>query len=133
MNQQLLVIPLGRGGRLPDPSAATTMPITGDLVYTAGFNANGIAARVGALIVVQSNTGFLFKVDPEPATATRIDTGGVLVTAGDGLEIVGRTLYVVRNQVEIVAVFTLSRDRLSADSSARSASPTRPTCRPPRP
>ena len=37
------------------------------------------------------------------------------MTAGDGLEIVGRTLYVVRNQVEIVAVFTLSRDRLSAD------------------
>ena len=115
LNPQLLVIPLERAGGLPDPSAATTMPISGDLVYQAGFNANGIAASRGALIVVQSNTGFLFRVDPDTGASTRIDTDGVLVTAGDGLEIVGRTLYVVRNQVEIVAVFTLSRDRLSAD------------------
>ena len=79
-----------------------------------GFNANGIAKSGRALIVVQSNTGFLFKVDPKTGVATRIDTGGELVPAGDGLEVVGRTLYVVRNQVEIVAVFRLSKDRLSA-------------------
>ena len=114
VNQQLLVVPLRRGGRLPAPSAATTMPLTGDLAYTAGFNANGIAAYRGALILVQSNTGFLFKVDPKTGGTTRIDTGGYLVTNGDGLEISGRTLYVVRNQVEIVAVLRLSRDRLSA-------------------
>ncbi len=112
--QQLLVVPLERRGRLPDPSAATTMPLTGDITFLGGFNANGIAKSGGALILVQSNTGFLFKVDPATGAATRIDTGGYLVTSGDGLEIKGRTLYVVRNQVEIVAVFRLSRDRLSA-------------------
>ena len=113
--QQLLVIPLERGGRLPDPGAATTMPLTGDITYQGGFNANGIARSGEALIIVQSNTGSLFKVDPETGVATRIDTGGYLVTDGDGLEIVGRTLYVVRNQVEIVAVFRLSEDRLTAE------------------
>jgi sugar lactone lactonase YvrE len=115
VNAQLLVIPLGRGGRLPDPSATSTLPLTGDFATQPGFNANGIAASGGALIVVQSNTGFLFKVDPETGVATRIDTGGELVTAGDGLEVVGRTLYVVRNQIDTVAVFRLSRDRLSAE------------------
>jgi DNA-binding beta-propeller fold protein YncE len=114
VNQQLLVIPLLRSGRLPEPSAATTMPLTGDLVYTTGFNANGIARSKDSLIVVQTNTGFLFKVDPATGATTRIDTGGYLVTNGDGLEIAGRTLYVVRNQVEIVAVLRLSKDRLSA-------------------
>ena len=40
--QQLIVVPLGRHGRLPDPSAAFTLPLTGDIQYAAGFNANGI-------------------------------------------------------------------------------------------
>ena len=124
VNQQLLVIPLEADGGLPDPSAAMTLPITGDLVYQMGFNANGIAAYGGALVVVQSNTGFLFHVDPATGVATRIDTGGVLVTAGDGLEIVGRTLYVVRNQVEIVAVFELSEDGLSAEFLGEISEPT---------
>ena len=31
VNQQLLVIPLEEGGGLPDPSAATTMPLTGEI------------------------------------------------------------------------------------------------------
>ena len=85
VNQQLLVIPLEDGGGLPDPSAATTMPLTGDISYSAGFNANGIAARGGWLVLVQSNEGLLFKVNPRTGETTQIDTGGVLVTNGDGL------------------------------------------------
>jgi hypothetical protein len=104
VNQQLAVIPLGGNGALPDPSVATTMPLTGDLVYQTGFNANGIAARGGWLVLVQSNTGFLFRVNPETGVTRRIDTGGYLVTNGDGLEFRGRTLYVVRNQINTVAV-----------------------------
>jgi len=37
-------LPLGRGGALPDPADAVSVPITGDLVYGEGFNANGIEA-----------------------------------------------------------------------------------------
>ncbi len=111
VNQQLLVIPLGRRGRLPAPSAATTMALTGDLSYSAGFNANGIAARGGWLVLVQSNEGLLFKVNPRTGKTRQIDTGGYLVTNGDGLELHGKTLYVVRNFSNLVAVLKL-RDGL---------------------
>ena len=108
VNQQLLVIPLEDDGGLPDPSAATTMPLTGDLSYSAGFNANGIAARGGWLVLVQSNEGLLFKVNPRTGETTQIDTGGVLVTNGDGLELRGKTLYVVENFDNTVSYFTLT-------------------------
>ena len=107
LNQQLLVIPLGRRGRLPDQSAATTMTLTGDISYSAGFNANGIAARGGWLVLVQSNEGLLFKVNPRTGGTKQIDTGGYLVTNGDGLELHGKTLYVVRNQNNLVTVLKL--------------------------
>jgi hypothetical protein len=109
MNAQLAVIPLGGFGRLPDPSVAHLMPLTGDFQMQAGFNANGIAARGSWLVMVQSNTGFLFKVNPRTGETHRIDTGGYLVTNGDGLERRGRTLYVVRNFDNLVAVLRLSR------------------------
>ena len=79
VNQQLLVVPLGEGGALPAPTAATTMALTGDLSYSAGFNANGIAARGGWLVLVQSNEGLLFKVNPRTGETTEIDTGGYSV------------------------------------------------------
>jgi outer membrane protein assembly factor BamB len=107
VNQQLLVIPLEEDGGLPDPSAATTMPLTGDLSYSAGFNANGIAARGGWLVLVQSNEGLLFKVNPRTGETTQIDTGGYSVAMGDGLVLSGKTLYVVRNFANTVAVLTM--------------------------
>ena len=87
LNQQLAVVPLGRWGKLPPSSAAKTMPLSGDIQYTTGFNANGIAARGGYLILVQSNTGLLFRVNPRTGQAKLIDTGGYSVTNGDGLEV----------------------------------------------
>jgi hypothetical protein len=107
VNQQLLVVPLEEDGGLPDPSAATTMALTGDLSYSAGFNANGIAARGGWLVLVQSNEGLLFKVNPRTGETTQIDTGGYSVAMGDGLELSGKTLYVVRNFSNLVAVLTM--------------------------
>jgi sugar lactone lactonase YvrE len=112
--QQLAVVPLGRFGRLPEPSAATLMPLTGDLSYSAGFNANGIVARDGWLILVQGNEGLLFRVDPRTGATKAIDTGGYPVTSGDGLALKGENLYVVRNQLNKVAVLTLGSDLLSA-------------------
>jgi hypothetical protein len=108
VNQQLAVVPLRRWGKLPPSSAARTLPLTGDIHYTTGFNANGIAARGGSLILVQSNTGLLFKVNPKSGLAKTIDTGGYSVSFGDGLELRGGTLYVVRNQLNLVAVLRLS-------------------------
>jgi sugar lactone lactonase YvrE len=111
LNQQLYVVPLGRHGRLPGQQAVRTLPLTGDLQYQAGFNLNGIAAAKGGrvLVVVQSNTGKLFTVNPRTGHTREIDLGGALVTNGDGLLLRGRTLFVVRNRNNLIAVVKLSR------------------------
>jgi sugar lactone lactonase YvrE len=107
--QQVGVIPLAADGSLPEPEAATTLPITGDLAYQEdAFNANGIVATEdGRVIVVQSVTGGLFVVDPATGAATAIDTGGADLTAGDGMYLDGSTLYVSRNQAEVIVTLEL--------------------------
>jgi hypothetical protein len=113
-NDWLNVIPLGPEGQLPDPADVTTLPLDGIDVVTGEFNLNGIEAARGWLIAVQSNAGLLFRIDPATGDATAIDTGGYSVSAGDGLYVSGNRLYVVRNQIETVAVFALSADLSSA-------------------
>jgi len=66
-----------------------------------------------ALLVVQSATGLLFRVDPLTGVATRVDLGETLLTNGDGLLVVGTTLYVVQNRLNQVAVIKLSPDGTS--------------------
>jgi hypothetical protein len=92
---QLAVIPLPADGSLP--RRAATLPVTGDLVQTEGFNLNGIVAKDGVLIVAQSSTGKLFRVDPATGVADEVELGGAAFGVVDGLELRGRTLYVVRN------------------------------------
>ncbi len=112
--QELEVVPLPRDGSLPDQADTFALPLTGDIAYAAGFNANGIVARRGWLIVVQTNTGMLFRVNRTTGSTTRIDLGGASVSFGDGLELHGSRLYVVRNQLNEVAVFRLGRHLRSA-------------------
>ena len=89
----------------------TTLPLTGDWVQQPGFNANGIAVTPNgrALLVVQSSTASLFRVNPESGVARRVDLGGYALTNGDGLLVRGDTLYVVQNRLSQVAVFDLNR------------------------
>ena len=97
----------------------TTLPITGDLVYVEGFNANGIAATPdgGTLIIVQSGTGKLFTADPDTGVTREIAIPEP-VTAGDGILLRGKTLYVVRNQFEELVVLKLNA-KLTAARSTR--------------
>ena len=106
----LYKVPLGRFGQLPDQSAVQTVALTGDYVHQPGFNANGIARTPDGegLLIVQSNTGTIFKVDPDTGVASTVDLGGYVVTNGDGLLVIGRTLYAVQNQLNKVAVFDLN-------------------------
>ena len=108
-NQELLIVRLRLGDRLPGPRAATTRPLTGDLVYQDGFNLNGIVKSGRRLIAVQSNTGMLFRINPFTGRTRMIDLGGTVLTNGDGLEIDGDILYVVRNQNNEIAVVDLNR------------------------
>ncbi len=73
------------------------------------FNANGISTTPDgrALLVVQSVTGRLFRVDPQTGRATRVRLGGYTLTNGDGLLRRGNTLYVAQNRDNKVAVLRL--------------------------
>jgi len=107
----LKVIPLGIGGRLRPASAAHTLALTGFPVVAGQFNANGIVYTGGWLIVVNTYTGELFRINPRTGVSRKINIGSASVTFGDGLELRGSprgmTLYVVRNQMNKVAAFHL--------------------------
>ena len=97
--------------RVPkDLGAAQTITLTGDFQLLAGFNLNGIdATRNGkTLLAVQSNTGKLFTISPTTGATHAIDLHGATVTNGDGILLQGKTLYVVRNQNNQIAVVKLS-------------------------
>lgn len=106
---QLYKLPLGPGGELPDADEIEVLPLSGDWVQQPGFNANGIAETPDhqALLVIQSVTGTLFRVDPETGVATAVDLGGATLPSGDGLLVVGTTLYVVQNFLNTVTVVRL--------------------------
>ena len=110
-SQQALLykVPLGPGGALPAADDWEPLPLTGEWEQVQGFNANGIAETPDhrALLVVQSATGLLFRVDPTTGAATVVDLGGYLLDSGDGLLVVGRTLYVVQSQLDLVAEIRL--------------------------
>lgn len=90
---------------------ATALPLGGDFQLVAGFNTNGIDATPNGktLVIVQSATGTLFRVDPRTGHAKTIDLGGASVSNGDGLLLHGRTLYVVQNQLNRIAVVELAK------------------------
>lgn len=105
-------VPLGPAGALPDPAAVETVDLGGDWEQTAGFNANGIVATPNGktLIVVNSTAQAVYKVDPDSGDATEIDLGGDALPNGDGLVLLGKTLYVVQNQINQIGVVSLSPD-----------------------
>jgi sugar lactone lactonase YvrE len=107
----LYKVPLGPLGQLPAQAAVQTVPLTGAYVHVPGaFNGNGIARTPDgrALLIVQTVTGLVFRVDPATGATTTVDLGGYVVTNGDGLLLVGHTLYAVQNQNNKVAVFDLN-------------------------
>lgn len=122
---QLYKLPLSPSGELPDADEVETLPLTGDWVQQSGFNANGIALTPDkrALLVIQSVTGTLFRVDPATGEATAVDLGGVALNNGDGLLVIGRTLYVVQNQLNTVAVIRLDAAGTTGELVDRLTSP----------
>lgn len=108
-------IPLEKNGQ-PVTSGVETIPLTGEYQFTSGvLNGNGIVATPNGktLIVVNTAEGALYRVDPETGFATRIDLGSENVVNGDGLLLQGKTLYVVQNFSNQIAVVDLSPDLTS--------------------
>lgn len=115
MKPVLYKVQLGNGGALLASSAPVSLPLGGAYTHQPGFNLNGIEASAdgSSLIVVQSGTGRLFKVDAITGVASLVNLGGYSVSAGDGMLLDGRTLYVVRNNLNTIAEIALSADLLS--------------------
>jgi sugar lactone lactonase YvrE len=122
-NPVLYRVPLGPAGE--PAGAAERLPLTGDMVYGPGNNANGIAQTPDrrGLLVVQSNTGLLFRVDPATGVTRAVDLGGEKLVNGDGLLLQGRTLYVVQNRLNTVAVLRLDAAGTTARVAARLTDP----------
>jgi sugar lactone lactonase YvrE len=102
-------VPIGAGGALGD---AQTIPLSGEYAHVAGaFNLNGIDATANGatLVAVQTVGGKLYRIDPATGAAKLITlAGNESVPNGDGIMLTGKTLYVVQNQLNRVAVIDLA-------------------------
>lgn len=89
------------------PASFRLLPLRGDWVAADG--ANGIRLLpTGDLVVTRSATGALFRVDKDTGVADRIELTGRDLKSGDGLTLVGMTLYVVYGfETDAVAVVEL--------------------------
>lgn len=110
---ELYEVPLDSRGNVGGP--ARVIPLSGDFQFVPGaFNANGIEwAKQDRLIVVNSAVGELYVVDAATGEADVIDTGGAVVN-GDGLVLVGRTLYVVVGGLNQITELRLTYDLSTA-------------------
>jgi sugar lactone lactonase YvrE len=108
----LFRVPIGNGGRLG--TSVQTIPLTGAFQLQSGFNANGIDATPNGrwLVIAQSNTGKLFRVNPSTGATTEIVlANGETIPSADGILLDGKTLYAVQRnlqeyRVAVIAVNT---------------------------
>lgn len=108
-NAVLYRVALPADGALPTQRDVRAVRLTGEFRQQRGINANGIAATPdgSALLIVQSNTGTLFRVDPNSGHATAVDLAGERLDDGDGMLLVGQTLYVALNGSNTLTVVAL--------------------------
>jgi sugar lactone lactonase YvrE len=116
-------IPIGPRGALGN---AQTIPLGGDYVHVAGaFNLNGIDTTPSGktLVAVQTVNGRLYRINPATGVARLIALGGESVPNGDGILLKGKRLYVVQNQLNLVAVIALRPNLASGRVLARLTDP----------
>lgn len=114
MRPAIYRVPIGLDGTIGDATTLTLDPA--EIGFVPGqFNLNGIDATADGdtLIVVNSTAGALYTVDPDSGDTAQIDLGGASVGNGDGILLHGKTLYVVRNQLNLIAVVRLAPDLAS--------------------
>ncbi len=105
--------------------AEAWLDLTSTIPYTAGqFNVNGIVAtnKGKHLVVAQSFTSELFRIDVAMKAVTKTDLGGEAV-AGDGLALLGRILYAGEPFLGRIAKVSLSGDLGSGTVLSRTTDP----------
>jgi len=113
-NPDLYKVVLEKGGRLPSTPVVEVIPMPGFLMDPTGFNANGLVGDFDGrqLVIVNITTGVLFLVDTASGEASPIEIEGAeqLFPDGDGLYLKERTLYIMQNFSDKIAVVQLSED-----------------------
>ena len=113
LNQDLYKVVLENGGRLPSSPVFEVIPMPG-FEMVDGFNANGLVGGFDGkqLVIVNASTGVLYRVDTASGEASALEIEGAeqLFPNGDGLYLEGRTLYIIQNFDNKVAVIQLSED-----------------------
>ena len=114
----------------PAPPAPAPLPIfldfTGtDFEYGDGFNANGLVVTPdGAyVLVVQFDTGQLFRVETATGGVAEVDLGDVRLATGDGLLLDGTRLFAVVEESASIVVLDLSDDFLTGSQSGEITDP----------
>ncbi len=112
-NPNLYKVVLEHGGRLPSTPVVEVIPMSGfDMV--PGFNANGLVGNFDGrqLVIVNISSGVLYRVDTASGEASPLEIEGAeqLFPDGDGLYLNGRTLYIMQNFSDKIAVVQLSGD-----------------------
>jgi hypothetical protein len=112
-NPILYKLVLEKGGRLPSTPVVEVIPMSG-FEMVGGFNANGLVGKFDGkqLVIVNISTGVLYRVDTASGEASAIEIKGAepLFPDGDGLYLDGRTLYIMQNFSNKIAVVQLSGD-----------------------
>ena len=109
----LYKLPLEDDGKVFS-STVEKIEMTGFEMEPDGFNANGLVGDFDGkeLVVINIGTGVLYLVDTESGAASPVSIQGdeQLFPNGDGLYMDGRTLYIMRNFPQKIAVVDLSDD-----------------------
>ena len=109
----LYKIPLENDGKVFS-SNFEKIEMTGFEMEPAGFNANGLVGDFDGkqLVIVNITTGVLYLMDTETGAASPVAIKGdeELFPDGDGLYMDGRTLYIMQNFTQKIAVVELSDD-----------------------
>ena len=112
-NPDLYKVVLEEGGRLPLVPVVEKIPMPG-FEMVDGFNANGLVGKFDGkqLVIVNLSSGVLYRVDTASGEASPLEIEGdeQLFVDGDGLYLDGRTLYIMQNFQDKIAVVKLSRD-----------------------
>jgi outer membrane lipase/esterase len=113
LNPDLYKLPLEKGGRLPSNPVYEAIFMPG-FEMVDGFNANGLVGKFDGrqLVIVNTSTGVLYRVDTARGEAAPLEIEGAeqLFPDGDGLYLDGRTLYIMQNFSDKIAVVQLSGD-----------------------
>ena len=98
---------LDADGQVTEPLETTAIPLSGEYESIAGgLNANGIVAMHGGeyLVLDQTDSGRLYRVDPTSGEATQIELDSDVIIYHDGLVADGDILYIVNYNDRVYVV-----------------------------